>query len=136
MDYRSAPDFSDANTLIYGHHMKDGDMFGIVEKYKAQAFYEEHPIVFMYTAEKDYALEVFAGYLVSAIHPVFFEREFRDDEAYEVYLKSIRKLSFFQSEVEVTAEDRIVSLVTCTYDFEQARFVLAGKLVEFGGKTQ
>ncbi len=46
MDYRNAPDFSDWNTIIYGHNMNNDSMFGTLQDYKKQAYYEEHPVLY------------------------------------------------------------------------------------------
>lgn len=45
MDYSNDPDFSDENTIIYGHNMKDGSMFAYLLNYKDQTFYDQHPIM-------------------------------------------------------------------------------------------
>jgi len=130
LDYRNDPDFSDRNSLIYGHESRTEDMFGVLKHYRRQAFYDANPVISIYTPERDYELVVFTGYLVdSGIEspPI----RFRDDEAFEDYIARIRRLSFFSSDVEVTADDRIVSLCTCAYDYTNARLIIVGKLVEY-----
>ena len=52
IDCRNAGDFSDWNTLIYGHNMKDGSMFGGLKKYRKQAYYDVHPEMTLFTPEK------------------------------------------------------------------------------------
>jgi len=132
-DYRNATDFLDKNTVIYGHHMKTGDMFGSLENYKDQQFYDEHTLVTLHTQEKDYAVVLFAGYVANASQETL-PLEFRDEADFENYVRELRQRSVFQSEVKVTADDRLVSLCTCTYDFKNARFILVGKLVEITGE--
>jgi sortase B len=129
LDYRNNADFSDKNTLIYGHESKTGDMFGILKSYREQSFYEENPVICVYTQEKDYGLILIAGYLVDSgveLPPI----EFNNETAFVMYISEIKRFSFFESDVEVSVEDRIVSLCTCAYDFPDARLVIVGKLVE------
>ena len=46
VDAGNAPDFADRNTIIYGHHMKNGSMFASLVGYKKQSYYDEHPDLF------------------------------------------------------------------------------------------
>ena len=65
VDYHNKMDFSDDNTLIYGHHMDSGKMFATLVKYKNQEFYDAHPVAYFLTEEKDYKIEIFSGYVTT-----------------------------------------------------------------------
>jgi len=128
LDYRNSPDFTDKNSVIYGHHMKSGDMFTTLKHYNDQAFYEQHPVMSLVTADAEFEIVLFGGYIVDAtteMLPLYFRNatEFTD------YLSEIMRRSVFSSNVEVGPDDRIVSLVTCSYEFDNARMLVAGKLV-------
>jgi len=127
LDFRNNSDFSDKSILIYGHHTRTEDMFGIFKYYREQEFYDANPVIELYTPEEDYKIVIFAGHLAHSVrdHPPL---EFENDEEFLEYIRQIRNKSVFNSNVEVTAEDRIVSLVTCAYDFNEARLILAGIL--------
>jgi len=134
LDYRNSADFSDRNSLIYGHESRTGEMFGILKNYRRQSYYDENPVMHLYTPEKDYELVLVAGYLVdSGIESP--QIVFNDDAAFEAYVKAIKRKSMFKSDVEVNADDRIVSLCTCAYDYPNARFVVVGKLVELNSAS-
>ena len=75
----------------------------------------------------NFLLEVFSGYVVPGNSDIY-QLAFESDSQYETYLERIRKLSDFVSPVTVTKDDRIVTLSTCTYDYEDARYVLHCKL--------
>lgn len=130
LDYRNSPDFTDKNTLIYGHYMKSGDMFAALKKYHEQSFYDRHPTVSLFTPEKDYALELYAGYLLDSAKEVP-PLKFKSEADFEQYLADIKKRSVFKSEVSVSTEDKLVTLVTCAYDFENARLIIVGKLTDW-----
>ena len=130
MDYRNTADFTDRNTLLYGHMNRTGDMFGILRNYREQAFFEEHPVLYIHTPTTDYRLFVFAAYLVHAVteQPRMI---FQDDDDFEQYIQSIVSGSLIRSDILPTAQDRIVTLATCAYDFDDARLVIVGKLERF-----
>ncbi|WP_218828220.1 class B sortase [Paenibacillus sp. SSG-1] len=128
VDYRVAGDFSDRNTIIYGHNMKDGSMFSSLAQYRNPAYYETHSYLSLYLPNKEYIIEIFAGIIADG-DMEFVRYEFDDDD-FLAYIDELRAASTFGSEVAVTGEDRIVSLVTCTYEFDNARYALFGKLVE------
>ena len=61
MDWRNRGDFSDRLTAVYGHHIRGGRMFSVLDGYKEQAYYEEHPFLYLYTPEGSFRLELLAG---------------------------------------------------------------------------
>ena len=128
MDYRNSPNFSDLSTVIYGHHMRDGTMFGSLEDYRSQSFYDLYPTMTLYTPEGDYRIEFFSGTSEDGDYE-FVEFNFDSDEAFMNYVQDLRARSEFTSDVEVQPGDRLISLCTCAYNRLNARFMLVGKLV-------
>ena len=129
LDYRNSPDFMDKSILIYGHASRTQEMFGSLKNYRGQEYYDAHPHAYIYTPERDYALLFIAGYLVDSgteTPPM----SFKDEEAFLKHIDDIKRRSFFRSDVVVGPDDRIVNLCTCAYDFDNARLILVGKLVE------
>ena len=129
VDYRNRGDFSDQNTVIYGHHMRDGSMFGSLEDYRSQEFYDLYPTMMLYTPEGDYRIEFISGTSEDGDYE-FVEFNFNSEEAFLDYVQDLRSRSCFTSDVEVHPGDRLVSLCTCAYKRENERFMLVGKLVE------
>ena len=129
IDCQNAKDFSDKNTLVYGHNMNDGSMFASLRNYRDAAYYPEHPCLYISTPENNYRLDLFAGFVTEPDSYVY-ARQFDADEQFLAYVESAKAESTFQSDVEVSIEDRIVVLSTCTYEFDDARYVVIGKLVE------
>ena len=127
-DYRCAADFSDWNTVIYGHQMNNGTMFGELERYRSPAYYEEHPVMYLYTPGKRYTLELIAGYTTD-IYDVVYDLPSTKENRDEILDRAARK-STFVSGVTVGEEDKLVTLSTCAYDYDNARYVLIGRIVE------
>lgn len=64
MDWRNQEDFSDPLTVLYGHHIRGGRMFSSLDGYKEQAYYEEHPCLYLYTPDAVYCVELLAGVIL------------------------------------------------------------------------
>ncbi len=127
MDYRNRSDFIGRNTVLYGHHMKNETMFGAIVNYKEQSFYEKHPACLLLTPEGNYTLEFFAGY-VANLNSDAWKLEFESDEEYGAWLEWAVAKSTFQSKICPTAQDRVMTLSTCSYEYDDARYVLLGIL--------
>lgn len=129
-DYRNKKDFSDYNTIIYGHNMRNGTMFGSLRNYSQQSYYEEHPVLWLLTPEQNYKVELVAGYTTGAVSQAYIITEFPEDAQEQVRL-ALEKTTF-QANLELNEDDRFITLSTCTYEFEDARYVLIGRLVKAG----
>ena len=111
----NSKDFSDRVTVLYGHNMKNGSMFGHLHDYKNPTFADEHEIVYIYTPEHIFTYKVFAIVLYDnrLITGAF---DFSSDEGTQAYLDSIRAVNNWKTyfrDVNVTKEDRILTLSTC-----------------------
>ena len=129
LDFRNLSDFSDLNSLVYGHNIRSGQMFASLSDYRDQAYYEEHPVIWLLTPDKDYRIDLLAGLVVPS-----------DSEVYEIYSypeELLEGLEYVCSEstfdpgvVDLEAVERIVTLSTCSYDYNDARYVVIGSLKE------
>ncbi len=130
MDWRSAPDFSDVNTIIYGHNMKSGAMFGTIDEYKSQDYYEAHPAIYILTPSANYKAEVIAGAVIQSDSAIY-DTSSGEDKVYKEIAKVVAD-STFTSAVQVQTGERFVTLSTCSYEFDDARYVLICRLKEIG----
>lgn len=128
MDYRNKPDFSDWNTLIYGHNMKNGAMFGIVPNYIEQSYYEEHPVWYLLTEEKTYAIRLIGGFVESTQNAEYMFPSSPAER--DVLYEKASRTSSFQSGVIIRPQEKLITMATCVYDYEDARYVLVGVLRE------
>lgn len=125
MDYRNEPNFVDKNNILYGHSMKNGTMFTAIKRFKNQAYYDEHPVALLMTPEKNYKVEFFTGYIAN-VEQDAWDYYFDTEEDFQHWLDSSKSKSTFASEVVPTVDDEILTLSTCTYEFDNARYVLVG----------
>ena len=129
IDFRNRPVFEDDITVIYGHAMLDGSMFKSLEQFESQSYADEHQEFSFETREHKYRFEPFAGKIVDAQIP-FLELDFDSNEDYLKYLQGFIDTSTFKSNVKVSGSDKVVMMITCSHDFEEARYVLLSKVVE------
>ena len=131
MDFRNDITSSDLNTVIYGHRMKDGSMFQQLTKFLEQDFFEEHRTFQYDTLYESYEAEIFAVYHTLTDFN-YIETDFPSDEAYEKLLNQIQEKSIFQTDIELSADDPIITLSTCDYqlDADDGRLVVHAKLVK------
>lgn len=128
VDCRNSKDFSDSNTIIYGHHMKDGSMFGKLEKYKSQKYYKKHKRMELITPEGKFHLKIVSAYVTNTKSDAY-DVSFEDDLAKQAFIDEAASKSAIKCKSKAKIEDRLVTLSTCSYEFHNARFVVVGKLV-------
>ena len=130
-DYVCPSDFSGKNTIIYGHNMKDGSMFALIDDYAEQSFYDQHPVMYLNTPTQNYRMDIFSGFTTDP-ESFVYTTAFASDEDYAAFLRSLSSASEIRCGTEVSVDDRIVTLSTCTYTGADLRFVVCGKLTEIG----
>lgn len=126
-DCRNSGDFSDNNTVIYGHNMKNKKMFGTLPNYKKQAYFDEHPVMWLLTPSGDYKVELVAGYVTSASSDVY-DFDPSEEEMFATVQQAMERSSF-ASDVQIAQGDHFLTLSTCSYEYDNARYVLIGRLI-------
>ncbi len=124
-DCRNGALGEDGNYIIYGHNMKNGSMFHSLVKYANQSYYDKHPTIFYLTPDANYKLELFAGLTVDH-NDTIYKRNYGDG-LYEL-LKNYQARSTFLSDVELAESDTVVTLSTCTFEYDNARYIVIGRL--------
>ena len=132
LDCRNQKDFTDFQSIFYGHNMVDDSMFGVLDEYYEQEFYEEHPVMYLLTPEQYYKVELVAG-VVNPMDSWLYEQDYSDPARKADLVYTWRQLSTFEPVVDYSEEDRFLVLSTCTYDYDNARYLLVGKLTPVGG---
>ena len=122
MDFRNNPDLSDINTILYGHHMKNGSMFASLHQYVHQDYYDEHKYMWYLTPDHIYRLDVLAGYVGDAEAEIY--TIFVDQEELDSYLAFAERKSTFTPDYKAETINGIIALSTCSYEYDDARYVL------------
>ena len=138
-DYENKKDFSDRNTIIYGHNMRDGSMFASLNEYKEQSYYDSHPQMYLVTPDGGYLCDIFAAFEAkpkeSGSDTSPWRMEWKDDGAYTTWLSAMADRSVVETDVTVTSSDKVLTLSTCTPG-GASRFIVMGKLTEVVTETE
>lgn len=130
----NAKDFSDYNTVLYGHNMRKGTMFGSLHRYEDMDFFDTYQEIFVYTPDRRLTYEVkeivkFSDVYIPAQYPVA-EKEGRDAFLADTLDYVNDPVSYFRDEVEVGEEDKLITLSTCVSGERHRRYLLIGVLKE------
>ena len=127
MNYANDPRFNDSNTIIYGHNMNDGSMFASLKKYKDKAFWESYPEFVIYTPDDvAHTYKIFAAGTYLAKSNAAGQYQFTGEEDFLNLISEIKAGSAYDTGIDITAEDRIVTLYTCTNVRASHRWLVFG----------
>lgn len=122
---------NDSNIVIYGHNMRNDTMFAQMKHFKNENFFDKNKYITLYKDGKKLNFEIFSVYLSNAKDlDSELKLSFSNKESYETYLKEQADKSLFKREgVDLQPDSRIITLVTCSYEFDDARIVVVAKEV-------
>ena len=126
LDFNNPQDFSGKLNIVYGHNMKSGKMFGSISNYRKQEYFDQHPYLYLYTEQENYRIDLKYGCLVSAGE--WRDRAFMYERNLDSLLEYADANTTFLSSARYNSEDRFVVLSTCSYDFDDARYLVIGIL--------
>ena len=137
MEGNNVPDFNDCHTILYGHNMKNGTMFGPLMDFQANDYLKEHSIVTFDTMYRPGTYKIFASFQSKAYDPDSEEFKYYDfinaETAYdfEEYLNNIKNLSLYYDEENAPSfGDEIITLSTCDYYTTDGRFAVLAKRIK------
>lgn len=123
MDYRSDARLEGKHVILYGHHMRNGSMFKDLVKYKEEDFFQNQGNLHFNSLYEEIEWEVFSVYVADADFN-YRQTEFASGENYVKFLNKLQNESMFNKGIELTENDQILTLSTCTYEYDDARFVV------------
>lgn len=126
VDADNEGDFSDRNTFIHGHNMKNGSMFGQLRKYKSQEFCKENPFFYIHTPDgKVSTYQVFAVCIAKDTSESY-NKWYNSEQEFLDYIHYVRGIARYPVDVEINADSKIVSLSTCTNVSDDERLIVHG----------
>lgn len=127
MDFRCDPEMNGLNTIIYGHNFNNDIMFGTFLEYKDQSYYDEHPVIWYFTEECNYKLELMAGFVTPSDSMVYRMQD--SEEQLGRLIADCRKISTFTAAEPETDIKQIMVLSTCSNESSSTRYVLIANVV-------
>ncbi len=125
---------NNANVIIYGHDMKDNQMFKDLIKYQNKEFYEQHPIIKIATEEGENDYEIIFAFKSR----VFYQNEknvfryyqyfdFENESKYNEYINNCKKIQLYDTGKTANYGEQLITLITCEYSQENGRMIIVAK---------
>lgn len=129
LDYRNKPDFSDFNSIIYGHHMAEDKMFGDIADFADRGFFDSHRYGSLFYEGKTHGIEFFTFLKVDA-YDELYTPAVEGEENRQGYLEQIMEQAVYTRDLPVGTSDHLVLLSTCTSLLTNGRHILVGRITE------
>lgn len=124
----NSPDFSDSYSLLYGHHMENGGMFGDVAGFVQEDVFDGHQSGTLYLPGRTEQITLFACLEVDAFDGTVYHVQGRRINGTDALLRLLREKAVRYREIGVTPQDRLIALSTCAQGATNGRVVLFGRL--------
>lgn len=123
-------DFTDFNTVVYGHNMRNKTMFETLHYYEDKAFFVNNPYVYVYRGDRVLVYEIFAAYIAGNEH-ILYSYDFQTQEGRQNYVDLIEKGASgnLRDDVEVTGDSHILTLSTCISGKAKNRYLVQAVLL-------
>lgn len=133
MDYRNDIDNLDTingeNLVIYGHNMKDKQMFGSLDKFTDKNFFNSNPIIALLLGDEEYYFQVISTYITSN-DDNYINTSFSSTDEFSNFIDKIENKSKFITYNDSNSSNLLLTLSTCSYEFKDARLVVHCSLIE------
>lgn len=130
LDYRNDKGFKDINNIIYGHHMEKQTMFGELESFSQQDYFDQHLYGSIYYDDKWHGIEFFAFLHADAYDPVLYNAKIQGNDGRSQYQTYVREHAMNDRDIQFQPDDHYVALSTCTSSSTNGRHILVGRLTE------
>ena len=128
LDSRNAPDFSDAYSLVYGHHMDNGGMFGDVVEFVNEDYFQAHPTGRLYLPDATYDITLFACVQVDAYDTTIYNPTAYPQGDVGALLDYVEDIAVQYRDIGLRDSDQIIGLSTCAEAQTNGRVVIFGRL--------
>ena len=129
--YYNSMDWTDNNTVIYGHNMRDGSMFADLQNYSGKSFFEDNPYIYIYTEDSVLVYHVFAAYPFSDAH-LLIDYDTGTKSGYEDYLQMVRRTAaqegIYDEDAAPDGSEPVITLSTCVSGQPRQRFLVQAAL--------
>ena len=120
------------NVIIYGHHIKNNQMFGELEKYKKKEFYKSHKIISFNTINENANYEIVAVFKTVAYTGFEYYKFVNSSsrQEFDTFIQKCKELSFYETKNTAKYGDKLITLSTCEYSNKDGRLVVVAKKIK------
>ena len=126
-------DFSDPNTVLYGHNMQNGSMFRGLHSFQDKSFFDANDKIYIYLSQRTLTYKIFSAYEYDDRH-LLKSFDFSNKEEFKNYLEYAQNptasLTFNKRDVDITTDDKIITLSTCLGNSGSSRYLVQGVLIK------
>ena len=126
----NSSNFRDTNTIVYGHNMKNGSMFGLLGRYKQKSYFQSNQYFRIYTPNETQRYQIFSVYKAPVNGSAYSIWKRTGGSEYTNWLKELKKNSMYDTGVSVSEYDTIVTLSTCVSGEDSKRLVVQAKRIQ------
>ncbi|MBE6972357.1 MAG: class B sortase [Ruminococcaceae bacterium] len=127
LECKMQPDLSGFNTIIYGHNMKNGSMFGSLRQYRTQSHWQEYPCIYIVNDKGIHRYDIFAAF-EAEVRGYTYRLDVNTPEKKQAFLDYSAERSAIETDLVPTVEDSVITLSTCTGNGYDHRWVVQGAL--------
>lgn len=128
----NSKNFDDPNTVLYGHNMQNGSMFRALHNFRDETFFNENQFIYIYLPDRTLTYQIFSAYEYDDRH-LLYSFDFTNKEVFQEYLdyaqNPVSSMMYNTRDLNVTADDKIITLSTCLGDIETSRYLVQGVLI-------
>jgi sortase B len=122
MDYRNSADFSDRHIVLYGHAMRDQSMFGAIDLYKRQSFFNSHSTIEIRLKNEIRTYKIFSAYQVDASTTRLSVPA--NNRSLSSLFETFMSRAMYPTSTDISGKDHILTLVSCTDDVDNGRIIV------------
>ncbi|MDL2257776.1 class B sortase [Eubacteriales bacterium OttesenSCG-928-K08] len=136
MDFRNADEDQQKHLIIYGHNMKNGTMFHGLHNYKTAKFFEDNPTIKLKLGTQEMEFEVYAAYVWQSGEAYYYHTRFGSDQNFADVMNALvdyakkSKTSNVREGITIKSTDVVLTLSTCTYEYDNSRFVVSARRIK------
>lgn len=136
MDFRNGKPEQQRHLIIYGHNMKNGSMFHDLNNYKQRDFFDQNRVFTLHWGEVETKWEVYTAYVWHAGGPYYIHTRFGSDQNFADVMNDVidfakgSKYSMYDQNITIKPSDQVLTLSTCTYEYDNSRFVVSARRIE------
>ncbi len=133
MDFRNGKPEQQRHLVIYGHNMKNGSMFHDLNNYKQRNFFDQNRVITLHWGEVETKWEVYTAYVWQAGGPYYIHTRFGSDQNFADVMNDVidfakgSKYSMYDPNISIKPSDQVLTLSTCTYEYDNSRFVVSAR---------
>lgn len=129
---QNSKNFDDPNTVLYGHNMQNGSMFRALHSFRDETFFNENQYIYIYLPDRTLTYQIFSAYEYDNRH-ILNSFDFTDKTVFQEYLdyaqNPVSSMMYNKRDLNVTADDKIITLSTCLGNIETSRYLVQGVLI-------